>query len=120
MRELKFRFWNKIDKDFIKCNWWSWNMTINDMFLDMDKYYLIPSQYIWQKDKNWKEIYIWDIIYKEWYWKKWLIDWDKDFPRIIANFWPWTWWGDIKTEYCFWKTVEIIWNIYENPNLIDN
>jgi hypothetical protein len=67
MREFKFRIWNTKEKEFIKrgvvwidpfdwsvmmwCSSWPWE--------DPD---CIPSQRTWLQDKNWVDIYEWDIV----------------------------------------------------------
>jgi uncharacterized phage protein (TIGR01671 family) len=75
------------------------------------------GQFTWMHDKNGVEIYENDIVYKEWYGKKWLIVWDEPWGRWQVNYWPGTGWWDI-SEHIFWKTLEIIGNIHQNPELL--
>ncbi len=123
MKEIKFRVWyNTEDKmeyttDYIKEKYWP-----NDYIM----------QYSWLKDKNGKEIYEGDtvrILYTDWASKsqddtreleQYLIDishksevvfmrdryWLKCWEKYDSIF-PWTHWF-----------IEVIWNIYENKNLI--
>ena len=70
-----------------------------------DNYELM--QYTWLKDKNWKEIYEGDIV------EKTLEDWIPNLTEEII----WKNWGFYPlTLYAL--ECEIIWNIYENPELL--
>ena len=85
-------------------------------------------QYTWLKDKNGKEIYEGDII-------RWQMD--KDYLSCIneinvvkwdnkltwyypLNCFSTNWVNDNDDTYYDVKNCEIIWNIYENPNLLNN
>lgn len=128
MREIKFRAWDwkemfkvseikyinwKTIKKVIATDAWYWD----DCYAHWEKYSEILMQYTWLKDKNWKEIYEWDIM-KSCYW---------DLTTIIFNDENWRFeWN--KSFWCSHKDMkdllrygwEIIWNIYENPNLLIN
>lgn len=125
-RIIKFRAWNK-DANII-CNdlsTWDNNINLSDYFNE-DSF--VFMQYTWLKDKNWKEIFEGDII-RDWEGELIVIDWkhyDTDsYPIINCDFnmfiyiveyseshsWLWS-----RTQ----EDIEIIWNIYENKDLLNN
>ena len=101
IEEIKFRVWNNIKNlmsytdNHIKEDYWP-----NDYIM----------QYTWFKDKNWEEIYEWDILKHEdnrLWWEVSFVDW------CYLCFYYYEIFNDS-------KEFEIIWNIYENPNLLNN
>jgi len=141
-REIKF---NVIYKD--KVNWKTFNKTftlddlvaqdhfdeISDSPLLRDYEILVIRQLTWLKDKNWKEIYEGDVLqYKAMYPK----DFQERCPHKKYNrIWNWVTysieycafmidttfkWEEIFCGFAEHKQWEIIWNIYESPNLLNN
>lgn len=119
MREIKFRAWNKIAKYFIP--WWNIiSFTQDEWLLRKD---IEIMQYTWLKDNNLKEIYDWDIIEYE------------NVKDDEIEIWQVRWCDDDTTWWVFWQLYKIwgdkdwvnlkpyqmtvIWNIYENPELLN-
>jgi hypothetical protein len=144
MREINFRFWNR--KELTMEQWPHifinsfWNIFVNKKdWLEWEDcieswIYYIPMQSTWMKDKNWNEVYEWDVIISHFEWREYLrreviIDecekmW---YLYVIYNHEWWYYevndWVKDKNKHhalleeysCWW--CEIIWNIYENPEL---
>lgn len=110
MREIKFRTYDVISESFIYytlqdiINW------IKNMqnWVNWDQ-----NQYTWLNDKNGKEIYEGDI-FKCNYWNNYLVIYENDrFQWEDYDNWDFYRWDDHN-----WEEFEIIWNIYENPELL--
>lgn len=109
-REIKFRCWDSISKELHK--WETINYLPLPDFLKFEHYTLI--QYTGLKDKNGKEIYESDILYCL-----------KCYYRLERHNNGCYELYEIGTEKMFileneLHTVEIIGNIYENPELLES
>ena len=116
-REIKFRFWDLLD-----CKMWA-DTDLEEHTLqsirDWEGYLL---QYTGLKDKNGKEIYEGDIV-KEFRKSRSYPD-GREYTRVIG----WSneltlddMFGDMAAGFnLFSESLEIIGNIYENPELLTN
>lgn len=124
MRPIKFRAWDKTKKkmylfdEIIICSeynllWFhlEWEHNYCELDIDEDNYEL--AQFTWLHDKNWKEIYEGDIVFSE--------EWNPttysvEFERWAFCFWyPWCY---QLTNCKYLEKFEVIWNIYENLELL--
>lgn len=136
MREIKFRVWinnrmilpyddwsnyHSIDLEWQICDVWDQNLQLNE-----DEWFIL-MQYTWLKDNNGKDIYEGDIISyynPDNFEKNQEVVWDD----ISLCYWCGT--HDIASlkhiqdnmieQFKFQWKFEVIWNIYENPELIKN
>lgn len=117
MREIKFRAWDNVDKKMVVVNCLNWRypsgLEVNNTNVSLPNYLM---QYIGLKDKNGKEIYEGDIIkckdrcgeysgelYNE------VVD---DMCDWLCNY------GYASQELLSYDEIEVIGNIYENPELL--
>ena len=136
MNEIKFRAWDTTDNTM----WEPWNPYITQFqafeiadrlcsgrFLRKEEEHnYIFSQYTWLKDMNWKEIFEGDVVELH----NWGIRSNEEIIWISEIYWDteynqWDFkmidWEYIDDQYGRWRqSPKIIWNIYENPNLLTN
>jgi len=127
-REIKFKW------EFI--HWWFvyWYYLYTAVFSNTNDYYkhiIITDkweireikewtqwQYTWLKDKNWKDIYEGDLLQTlpfNWIWLIYEVVFDNDIAWFVAK------WVDNQIDsWDIWNHYKIIWNIYENPELLSN
>lgn len=135
--QIKFRAWDKILKmmlywDEIENNelktwlsYWKLFIAIQKRNWDWDE--LKIMQYTWLKDKNWKEIYFWDILATSNSNRDYDI-WDKEeygYTTVLerkdelwVTFSNWHPVSEYEEDIYSMNFVEIIWNIYETPYLL--
>lgn len=120
MREIKFRAWDweKMSRIFtIQDIWYEWFPSMCYNFpeeRDYIKESIVFMQYTWLKDKHWKEIYEWDIVDFWWANKQIVFDrWCFYMKDTEPSMVPYI--LDIK----YHEETEIIWNIYQNPELLN-
>ncbi len=108
MREIKFRAWDKVNK-------WRCHYTNVDCMRNIKNKNCVITQYTGLKDINGKEIFENDIV--KFWWHIHIIEFSrwcfymKDTSQSMLHYLL-----DIK----YHKDVEIIWNIYENKDLLSN
>lgn len=126
-RQIKFRFWGKfgeLNEEKDECEnemlygdrfCFSDHAPINDLFADKS---FVAMQFTGLTDKNGKEIYEGDVLKINLYDDEWVTK-VRDYNGTLV----------IDVEGCDWNTTalsflddeaetEVIWNIYENPELL--
>ena len=129
MREIKFKVWDKTSKRI-------WIVESIDWCLQKEITYNIPfheyknqcevvdienailMQYTGLQDSKWVDIYEWyivEIIEDQWHTKKW------DKHRVIINDYDiFPFYGDNSDWFTPSEYYKVIWNIYSNPELLNN
>lgn len=123
-REIRFRAWNKEEKwmeEVLPCP----NAGLNKFLSDLSKTHFI-MQFTGLKDKNGKEIYEGDVVKLSCFGDRNIIaivEWFNEGHKYRVNIID----DDLRKSHdwnagmhdCF-RCMEIIGNIYENPELLDN
>lgn len=100
---------------------------IRDMkWNDLEGIFSEWMQFTWLLDKNWNEIYFWDILatsnskepYDTWdkeeFWFT-IVQEEENYLGIKYS----KWWVSDYADSCYNNQfIEVIWNIYENPELL--
>lgn len=128
MREIKFRFWDNEKNEF-----WDEPQTLQHFVFSYGRNYsdngehenriIFAGLYTGIKDKNGKEIYVGDIIYNtSWWWGagEVFLNTGKCGPCDGDSVMTYACRNSKEVFYNIWngKDVEVIGNIYENPELL--
>lgn len=122
--ELKFRAWDGYNIRY-DITWFEhWHRSSNEMkwiFIKWEYYEIKTTpvmQYTWIKDRNWKEIYEGDLIQYDWNSRVWEVYFDEDRLQYRIRC---TWKDWFVSSYSMdWLDCYVVWNIYENSDLINN
>ena len=151
MRKIKFRAWDWetmsriFDMGDLSYEWFP-NICLDDSWENLMPHIEL-MQYTGLKDKEWKDIYEWDIIivgkvimskpngkYQdiEWKWKIIFMNWwfvvdysynNKQETEMDKSLREFTWMRKTKfstfNPLSWFRDIEIIWNIYETPDLLE-
>lgn len=112
MRELKFRVRDKEVKKFdggLLMDISNWQIYAGNMNYTE---HVILMQFTWLLDKNWNEIFEWDLVKCETTYEDWQVIYQNIYVEDITK---------LSIELFWWSkkfTREVIWNIYENSELL--
>ena len=125
MRPIKFR-WKSIETwEFVFWNllYWAWDCQIWEIDNEWARHnYSCDTETVWQftwlTDKNWVEIFEWDVLKTNEHidsvvWRDDLcwFSYKNDSSRMNLSDW---------IEHWKYSWTEIIWNVYQNPELLTN
>jgi len=123
MREIKFRVFSEKDKMMF----YDWSSTIYfaimrmlvDWWMILEKDWFKIMQFTWLLDKNGKEIYEGDFV--KTYDDEWNIE-NNGYASLVlfknCCFHLYDDYEILRDKSAWWWSVEVIWNRFENPDLI--
>lgn len=122
MKEIKFRAYNKYSQKMYEVEWISFRhnniiVASNEEAEKQQKLWDFElMQFTGLKDKNWKDVFEGDILRIEG--KNVFVYYNDD--GLYELWWEKTLLKGLALNKRAWIPFEIIWNIYENPELLNN
>jgi uncharacterized phage protein (TIGR01671 family) len=123
MRQIKFRAWQKHHKQMVKVTRIDFNRNLITAdygektvprFNTFEQDNFILMQYTGFRDKNGTEIYEGDLLFdKDELTRPFIVKWDDEWAQFYVDC------GGGSTDFLWkWANLEVIGNIYENPDLL--
>jgi len=121
-REIKFRAWDN------KNLWWC-RYTNSDCMNNLQNKNVNIMQYTWLQDKNWVDIYEWDIVKRYWVAFSWSREERDKASKKVVSISEIKWdneelffsidWNEKLGIYNWYNCLKVVGNIYENKDLLN-
>lgn len=118
MREIKFRVWDSREKKMahkLKLDWMGGTPELNDAIATIQRENVVLMQFTGLRDRNRKEIYEGDVVSGAYYQGRTVVEWVGDHGWTVKSYHM-----DAEGKIGSYPTafIEVIGNIYENPELL--